>query len=374
MRTAWDSDALYLFVEVPDADVRDDAPPGRLWDRDCIEVYLDVLNRGGKREHGLLDFHYTFTPSGAAQVEGGKKIVGTRAVGKRTETGYRLEIRLDMAELSLHPVPDYVLGFNVRRLDYGVKDGKAGWVGADILSPTPSHPSTTTEGYAKLRLIGGEPPGAAYRRDTNTLALRGLGNNLAAAAQKLQNASVMACSGSDIKLGANVHLAAGAELILGGGTVSKSDNLPACVLSADKGSRIHLAGDVALSNVDAVNGLKACILTSETRNRLIIMKRVAVKLADKQGRPIRNAAIGVRVAEAGRFEALSDTAQRSDDQGTLRLDLPAAVFEVELDKATFHEKRYDLVINDTAVTAIYALTGVAPLTQQDYKLTCPVNR
>jgi len=43
-------------------------------------------------------------------------------------------------------------------------------------------------------------------------------------------------------------------------------------------------------------------------------------------------------------------------------------------QATVHEKRYDLVINDTAVTAVYPLEDVRPLAQTEYNLTCNINR
>lgn len=80
------------------------------------------------------------------------------------------------------------------------------------------------------------------------------------------------------------------------------------------------------------------------------------------------------MTESGSSEPIFEKRERPDANGVIRIELPAAVFDVELEKATLREKKYDVFIADIAVTAEYAVRDVNPLAQSEYNVTCGINR
>ena len=378
-KSMWNKEFLYFLVEVKDAEVRNDSRPPRLWDGDCVEIYLDVLGQGGNRKHGPLDYQFIVAPAGRVQVQNKAPLTRTRAAGKRTPDGYLIQAAIAHDDTCLAPTPGYALAFNLRQLDFSVnKEGRR--VSSDqMLMRTGQHPASNVSGWPKLALqerkAGPASAGKAeYVVAKKTIRVSGLGNTLRTIADQVDRPSVARFEGQTMILGADLHLAKGAELILGDVVVAKSDALKRCALSADRGSRVHLVGDSIVKGVLAVDGLQGCELSSETRNRLTIRKRVLIRLTDKQGRAVRLANIGVKVVESGKADVVLDTTRRTDAHGVLSIELPAAVFDVTLLNSTFQEKRYDLTLDDTAVTAVYPLPGVRPLAQDAYDLTCHIHR
>ena len=375
LRTAWDPDALYLFLDIPDAHVRNDAVPGRLWGGDSVEVFIDVLNRPEKRKHGLLDFHYTFGPDGAAQVEDGKRITGTRALGLRTKQGYRLEVRIDMAELHVRPVSGYVMGFNVRRLDYGLKDGAFRCTRADLLSPTPSHPSTTTQGYARLRLCGGESQTApTYMQKTNTLVLHGPGNTLAGVSRALQNASILDSKGNETHLGADLHLARGAELLLGSETIRPRDGLARWRLSAEEGSEIRLLGDPVLLDAANILDLPLSCIHSDLRHTLTAKKRLMLRVEDRNQNPIVDALVVVTASDRGTGEQVMTEELRLDKTGRATLVLPILSLTTEWGQAAPTANGCNITVNDFQATAPYSLREADILNNSEVKVVFTTHR
>ena len=376
-KSMWDKDFLYFLIEAKDAAVRNDSRRPRLWDGDCVEIYLDVLGQGGNRKHGPLDYQFIFTPDGRVQVQNKGPLTRTRAAGRRTPDGYRVQAAIAHSDTCLAPTPGYALAFNLRQLDFSVsRQGRR--VSSDqILTRTGQHPTTNVSGWPRLVLRTSKtasPGKAEYIAAKKTIRVSGRGNTLKSIADQVGRPSVVRFKGRTMILGADLYLAEGAELILGDVVVTKSDALKRCALSAERGSRVHLVGDPIVQDVHAANGLQVCMLSSETRNRLAIRKRVRIRLTDKQGRAVRHASIGVKVVESGKAEALLDTTRRTDADGVLSIELPAAVFDVTLLNSTFHEKRYDLTLDDAAVTAVYPLPGVRPLSRNEYNLTFHIHR
>lgn len=60
-KLAWDSEALYVFVEVTDDVLRDvfKNPLERWWDEDCVEIFIDEDNSGGDHQfnHNAFAYH-----------------------------------------------------------------------------------------------------------------------------------------------------------------------------------------------------------------------------------------------------------------------------------------------------------------------------
>jgi hypothetical protein len=163
-------------------------------------------------------------------------------------------------------------------------------------------------------------------------------------------------------------------LVLAAGRFTTSDAVTAQLLRVGKGSRIHLTGDVVLADVDALETLKACKFTSDTPRRLTLAKRVRFKLADPRGHPIRDTTIGLKVTIAGGSDAMLETRQRPDTMGAVVIELPAAIFEVAPGATALREMKYDVAVDDIAVTAGYVVKDVSPLVQTEYTVTCAINR
>jgi hypothetical protein len=163
-------------------------------------------------------------------------------------------------------------------------------------------------------------------------------------------------------------------LVLAAGRFTTTDAITTRLLRAEKGSRIHLTGDVVFADVDALETLKACKFTSDTSRRLTLAKRVRFKLADPRGHPIRNTIIGLKVTASGGSDAIMDTRQRPDATGVVTIELPAVIFDVAPSIATLREMKYDVTVDDIAVTAGYVVKDVNPLAQTEYAVTCAINR
>jgi len=377
-KSLWDENFLYFLIEVKDGEISNNSRPPDLYNGDCVEIFIDVLGQGGDRKHGRLDFHFVVSPDGRVQVVDKERLTRTRAAGTRIPDGYSVEVALSNNDTFLAPVAGCELALNLRQLDFGIKDSAFRYLGGPILKETGYHPGFNTHGWPRLRLeetnLEAAPAKAEYTGARNVIEVYGQGNTLQSIAKQIGNESIIRVSGNQVTLSSNLHLSTGAELILGSFILRNAVSMETSTFSAEKGSRLRLAGDPVFVDIDAIAALKTCRLSSATRNRAVIRKQIVVCLTDKRGRPLRDATIGVKVTASVTAEVISDSSQRPDEKGTIRLDLPAAVFEVELEKATVHEKRYDLVINDTAVTAVYPLEDVRPLAQTEYNLTCNINR
>ncbi len=65
-KLTWNSDALFVLVEVTDDVLRDvfDNPLERWWDEDCVEIFIDENNSGGDHQYNHNAFAYHIDTKG----------------------------------------------------------------------------------------------------------------------------------------------------------------------------------------------------------------------------------------------------------------------------------------------------------------------
>ncbi len=376
LKSLWDADTLAFLIEVQDAEVRNDARPPRLWGGDAVEIYLDILAEGGDRKLGLLDYQYCVAPDGQVQVEG-RAVTGARATGALTPDGYRIAVAIPNAETGLMPTAAYTLAFNIRVLDYGMRDGQFANLGERVLKETGRKFFTSTLGWPLLRLIEQRgvpaPAQATWDAAARRITVSGDGNTLKSIAGHIARPDTIRLDGNTATLAADLELADGAQLVLGDETLTGAgEKLPA--ISAGGGCRIHLTGSPVLAGIDAYEALRSCRLTARTRGRITLTRTIALRLTDDEGHAIPDTVFALRATPAGAADAVYEARGRTDVNGAIHFDLTAADWDVEFEKVVARAMAYDLYVDDIGVTAAYAIRGIDPLAGTDYHLTCGINR
>lgn len=108
-RALWDSEYLYVLVNVIDESLVQDSAADSGWDDDRIEVFIDADNSKGEETDGVDDYQYCFRWN-FANVErpiewyfrdsGIDKLVGVEYAVATTDTGYLFEIALPWSTLT----------------------------------------------------------------------------------------------------------------------------------------------------------------------------------------------------------------------------------------------------------------------------------
>ncbi|NOR67135.1 MAG: hypothetical protein GQ528_07250, partial [Woeseiaceae bacterium] len=140
-RAMWDADNLYVLVKVTDESLRNDSD--EFWLDDSVEVFIDADN-SKSAEYGDNDYQYYFewaeTNPGMGEFKHGR-IEGVEFAAKRTETGYRTEIRIPWSTLGANPSVGAKIGLDVHVNDDddgGDRDTKLMWRGVqDNASQSP---------------------------------------------------------------------------------------------------------------------------------------------------------------------------------------------------------------------------------------------
>jgi len=140
-RALWDSEALYVLVEVKDDTLTNDSGGGtNKWNDDSVEVYVDGDNskRGSVDEN---DHQYTIWWNNEVWEEpsaihhGASSLVGVDYAVKTTAEGYLLEILLPwMSIMGNQPTPGQLIGFDVwinDDDDGGDRDAQVSWYSTD---------------------------------------------------------------------------------------------------------------------------------------------------------------------------------------------------------------------------------------------------
>lgn len=144
-RAYWDTEALYLLVDVSDEKLVRDSDT--VWQDDCIEVYVDGDNSKNQSYDGDDDFQIQFPlNAGADEVSGNvPSDVGDDFAWAETDDGYRFEAALPWSAIA----PDesieagYLLGIDVHVNDDDDGDGRDGKVSWHNSSDDSwQHPST----------------------------------------------------------------------------------------------------------------------------------------------------------------------------------------------------------------------------------------
>ena len=129
-KTLYDSQALYLLVDVADDELINDSV--EFWLDDTVEVFLDADNSKSDT-YGENDYQYNFSWDSSAPNLGEarfNKTEGVQYAFARTAGGYRLEIKLPWSTLEVKPGPGTRIGLDVHVNDDddgGDRDTKLMW-------------------------------------------------------------------------------------------------------------------------------------------------------------------------------------------------------------------------------------------------------
>jgi len=152
-RIAYDSKYLYMVFDMKDRVVENNKPKGgRIWDGDCIEVFIDTLGDAEDR-YNFDDYHFILTPTGIQWVYKKKtnyEPEDAKICTGKTEKGYVIEYKIAFKEIGLkEPLPGYTMGFNLRILDCNTRGG--GYERELMWKSSPS-PFASTKGWGKIKL------------------------------------------------------------------------------------------------------------------------------------------------------------------------------------------------------------------------------
>jgi len=380
-KAKWDLDCLYFVVDVKDDRIVECRERRHAWSGDGIELYLDILGLGGHRKHGLLDFQYIFACDGARQLMH-KRIAdlsASKVEVKRTTAGFVIEVAIAHTETGLMPAAGYELAFNLRQLDYGLKDGNPRkLVGDHVLKDTGRKPFEDVFGWPTLRLAGGpaapSAPTAEYVTAEKRIVVRGQGNTLQSISDQLANEALLKCGADGAVLGANLHLVDRAELVLGGMSLRPAPGAPQLAVTVGARCGIVLSGAAVLADVDAA-ALEDCRLLSLGAHTLSQTRTVRVRAVDKKDRPVVETDVRIVATDKGSGKiALDKDDARLDKDGTVSFALPVRTAAVDGVSVQVRQHRYDLLIDDKTLNASYPIKDVVPGEKPEYRVTFTAHR
>ena len=110
LRITWDSDNVYLFIEIMDDDLNTSS--ANAYQNDGIELYFDGDNSKNSQEVGYddNDQHWTYVYGGSV---GSIPSNGENA-WKQTETGYILEVSIPVSDLNFNLEEGLTIGFELQ--------------------------------------------------------------------------------------------------------------------------------------------------------------------------------------------------------------------------------------------------------------------
>ena len=129
-KTMWDQNNLYLFVDVTDDVLKNDA--ANPWENDAVEVYIDAANSKAA-SYGPTDYQYIFAwdkTSPKIYETKHQRIEGVQYAMVTTDTGYRLEIKFPWSTFGTKPHSGAKIGLDVHVCDNdsgGKRDTKLTW-------------------------------------------------------------------------------------------------------------------------------------------------------------------------------------------------------------------------------------------------------
>ena len=129
-KTMWDQNNLYLFVDVTDDVLKNDA--SNPWDNDSVEVYIDATNSKAA-SYGPTDYQYIFVwdkTSPKIYEQKQNRTEGVQYAMVTMNTGYRLEIKFPWSTLGTKPRTGTKIGLDVQVNDNDTgqkRDKKITW-------------------------------------------------------------------------------------------------------------------------------------------------------------------------------------------------------------------------------------------------------
>ena len=380
-KASWDEGHLYFLVEVEDPLVRNPRDPRHAWSGDSVELYLDVLNQGGSRKPGWLDYQYMFACDGTAGIIHKKlhRLRQTKVKAARTAKGFRIETAIAHEETRLIPVSGYGLAFNVRRIDWGQRpDGGPKYLGDQMLKSTGFKPFENTSGWPTLRLTGGPDdlgsPSAKYVPAEKAIVVQGRNNTLQSIAQQIRPSATLQCEAGAATLGADLRLCAGTELVFGDMTLRSAPG-PAIPRIVTTGRcHIRLEGNAKLEGMDA-EALKQCRFEALGRHVLSATKPVRVRAVDRRGRSIADTPVRVVATEKDSARTVLDKDDAHlDRDGVLTFHLPVWIATVDGHNVQIHTPRYDVLIDDKNLNASYPINDLNPSKQIEFEVVFSAHR
>ncbi len=136
-KAIYDSQALYLLVDVTDSKLVNDSD--EFWLDDTVEVFLDADN-SKSTTYGDNDYQYYFSWDSSAPSMGETKhdkTAGVRYAFAKTDAGYRLEVKLPWSTLETDPKAASQIGLDVHVNDDddgGDRDTKLMWSTTDDIA------------------------------------------------------------------------------------------------------------------------------------------------------------------------------------------------------------------------------------------------
>ncbi len=120
---AWDDTALHFRADVRNADLVNNRPSDKLWEQDCVELFIDPQN-DGLRWGDKADFQFGFAVTNKCwEWFGGRRQI--KAVAQPTTSGYEVEATIPWSLLGVTPARGTIL-----RVSPAIKNtghGKAEW-------------------------------------------------------------------------------------------------------------------------------------------------------------------------------------------------------------------------------------------------------
>jgi len=380
-KAKWDEEHLYFLVEIEDPLVRNPRDPRHAWSGDSAELYLDVLNQGGSRKPGWLDYQYMFACDGTAGIIHKKlhRPRQTKVKATRTAKGFIIEAAIAHEETRLIPVSGYDLAFNVRRIDWGQRpDGGPKYLGDQMLKSTGFKPFENTSGWPTLRLAGGPDdlgrPSAKFVPTERAIVVRGRNNTLQSIAQQIRRSTALQCETSAATLGADLRLCAGAELVLSDVVLRRASGSAIPKIVTEGRCYIRLMGNAKLEGLDA-EALKQCRFEAIGRHVLSATKPVRVRAADRRGRPVTETPVRVVATEKGSVRTVLDKDDAHlDKDGIVTFHLPVWIAIVEGHRVQIRTPRYDVLIDDKNLNASYPINDLDPSKQSEFTVTFTAHR
>ncbi len=105
---AWDDTALHVRVRVTDSRVQNDRPADKLYEQDCVELFIDPQN-DGLRWGDRADFQVGFAVTDKTWEWFGKRHDKITATVRPATTGYTVTAAIPWSVLGIEPAPGTVL-------------------------------------------------------------------------------------------------------------------------------------------------------------------------------------------------------------------------------------------------------------------------
>jgi len=132
-RTAWDSDALYVFVSITDEKLIKESSSEYIFQDDCVELFIDGDHSQGDSYDGENDAEYAIRWNDPDVAVGANSIENTDGIEHaqiRTEAGYQLELSVPWQTLGVSVAAGDLIGIDCHYNDDdtgGDRDHKIAW-------------------------------------------------------------------------------------------------------------------------------------------------------------------------------------------------------------------------------------------------------